>query len=252
VILLSLVLVVVSATTLAFGVFTTGDALVWTSLGAGLGAVALVAGSVVRRRSAAVAPGAGPDLAGAVAVGPPATGSDPVFPPAPSRPVGSTGSPPPPTQSDPGPTRPDPGSSPRRDASPWAPVPPGGSGTRGWSGHVPSVTPPPDRPAAPPEPPPAAPEPPPALPEAAVAATEDGVETVPVRDALRVAQLADEVLVEDGRPRYHLAGCAALDGTPTVPLPVSAARRGGFTPCAVCTPDRVLLRRLTDRRTDPR
>jgi hypothetical protein len=81
-------------------------------------------------------------------------------------------------------------------------------------------------------------------------AVEDGVEPVAVRDALRVAQLDDEVVVEDGRPRYHLAGCPTLDSA-TVPLPVSAARRGGFTPCAVCTPDGVLLRRLTDRRSDP-
>jgi hypothetical protein len=89
-----------------------------------------------------------------------------------------------------------------------------------------------------------------------------------------VAQLDDEVLVVDGHPRYHLAGCPTLagadpaaggtragtgagagastgagtgTGTGTVPLAVSAARRGGFTPCAVCVPDRTLLARSRER-----
>lgn len=74
-------------------------------------------------------------------------------------------------------------------------------------------------------------------------ADEPAVEDIPVPDALRVAQLGDEVLVVDGRPRYHLAGCRALADRATVPLPVSAARRGGFTPCAVCRPDSTLLAR---------
>jgi hypothetical protein len=99
---------------------------------------------------------------------------------------------------------------------------------------------------------------------------EPAVEQVPVRDALRVAQLDDEVLVVDGHPRYHLAGCPTLTGAEagpagaeagaeagaaagaeagasTVPLAVSAARRGGFTPCAVCAPDRTLLARSRER-----
>jgi hypothetical protein len=66
---------------------------------------------------------------------------------------------------------------------------------------------------------------------------------VAVRDALRVAQLADEVLVVDGHPRYHLAGCPALRDAGTVALAVSAARRGGFTPCSICRPDATLLAR---------
>jgi len=32
-----------------------------------------------------------------------------------------------------------------------------------------------------------------------------------------------------------------------VPLAVSAARRSGFTPCAVCAPDRTLLARSRER-----
>jgi hypothetical protein len=79
-------------------------------------------------------------------------------------------------------------------------------------------------------------------------AAEEGMEPVAMRDALRVAQLDDEVVVEDGRPRYHLAGCPTLDGAPTVALPVSGARRGGFTPCAVCTPDRHLAERERARK----
>jgi hypothetical protein len=73
------------------------------------------------------------------------------------------------------------------------------------------------------------------------------VEQVAVRDALRVAQLADEVLVVDGHPRYHLAGCPTLQDAETAPLAVSAARRGGFTPCAGCGPDATLLARAQAR-----
>jgi hypothetical protein len=74
-------------------------------------------------------------------------------------------------------------------------------------------------------------------------ADEPGVEDIPISDALRVAQFSDEVLVVDGRPRYHLTGCPRLTDRTTVPLPVSAARRAGFTPCAVCRPDATLLAR---------
>jgi hypothetical protein len=76
---------------------------------------------------------------------------------------------------------------------------------------------------------------------------EPGIERVAVRDALRVAQLDDEVVVVDGHPRYHLAGCPTLGGTATLPLTVAVARRAGFTPCAVCGPDATLLARRRDR-----
>jgi len=78
--------------------------------------------------------------------------------------------------------------------------------------------------------------------------TESAQEDVPIRDALRVAQLADEVVVVDGHPRYHLGECPTLTGAELVPLPVSAARRAGFTPCSTCTPDRTLLARARARR----
>jgi hypothetical protein len=86
-------------------------------------------------------------------------------------------------------------------------------------------------------------------------AADDGeppVEDVPVGDALRAAQLGDEVLVVDGHPRYHLRGCPTLGagvGAPTTPLPLSVARRSGFTPCGVCRPDGTLLTRSRQRRT---
>ena len=333
-ILLSLALVVASAATLAIGVVTTSDALVWTSLGAGLGAVALVAGSVSRRRPAALPDTAGPTTVGAVAVGPASTGVDPapsravpVAPPGPApgaRAVPSEVAGPvspgpapdspghssvryPAAGSEPGgPGVQDPAAGAERsagdpggrgdsapptrwgtgDGSPWTavPPPPRSAGSRyGWTGAVPAVSPPPaaagaqpinpppagsgTRPgsgppafAAPGSGPPAAAgpaaagpasgapaRPAPAPPGEAEAEAEEGVEVLPVRDALRVAQLADEVLVVDGQPRYHLTGCELLAGTEPMPLAVSAARRGGFTPCAVCAPDRALLDRSRSR-----
>jgi hypothetical protein len=87
----------------------------------------------------------------------------------------------------------------------------------------------------------------PDLDTAASGAGEPAIEQVPVRDALRVAQLADEVVVVDGHPRYHLADCPTLRDADTIPLAVSAARRGGFTPCAACGPDASLLARSRGR-----
>jgi hypothetical protein len=55
-------------------------------------------------------------------------------------------------------------------------------------------------------------------------------------DAVRVAQLDDEVMVVDGRPRYHMADCAHLIGKLTDPLPVSEAVELGFSPCGLCRP----------------
>jgi hypothetical protein len=340
VILLSLVLVVVSAATLGFGVFDSSDELVWVSLVTGLGAVALIAGSVVRRRRQlvpdAVPDAVGPTTDGVVAVGSASAGVDPAPSPTPSRPAEPASGP----VSTPGPwTGPPSGSSSPTGAQtwPWATTPPGGSsdtGSRpGWTGPVPDVTPPGDtgpadvagggtppgdtgppefagggtppgdtRPpefagggtssgdTGPPEfagggtPSAAAASPaevagsgtPPAAGTAPGAAAdaptawdagapsgfgadghaaeeapgedgEPGVERLAVRDSLRVAQLNDEVVVVDGHPRYHLAECPTLAGAETMPLAVSVARRGGFTPCAVCAPDATLLARSRAR-----
>jgi hypothetical protein len=55
-------------------------------------------------------------------------------------------------------------------------------------------------------------------------------------DAVRVARMGDEVLVVDGRPRYHLADCPHLVGRLTEPLPVNEAVELGFSPCGLCRP----------------
>lgn len=267
-ILISLALVVATATTLAWGVFASSDPLIWVSLAAGLGAVASVAGSVVRHRRHLVPeaiPDAGRQPTGSTAVGAASAGVAPAPSPAPPRPAPSAPAPPgagpvsPPgiwPEVEPGSQQ---GTRPGTDSWPWStPLPDGPeTGPRpGWTGPVP-VPPEPadDAPTSS-----AAPESPPAeAPEAQAPAAqappvdelpgEPGIERVPVRDALRVAQLDDEVLVLDGHPRYHLASCPTLTGADTgaVPLAVSAARRGGFTPCAVCSPDSTLLARSRER-----
>lgn len=75
---------------------------------------------------------------------------------------------------------------------------------------------------------------------AAEAATDDEPEpqTVTPSDAVRVAQLDAEVVVVDGRPRYHLADCPFLAGREPEPEPigVNEAVELGFTPCGVCRP----------------
>jgi clumping factor A len=62
-------------------------------------------------------------------------------------------------------------------------------------------------------------------------------------DAVRVARMPAEVLVVDGRPRYHLADCPHLVGRLTEPLPVAEAVELGFSPCGLCRPvDRLVAR----------
>ena len=54
--------------------------------------------------------------------------------------------------------------------------------------------------------------------------------------------MSADVLVVDGRPRYHLAGCVHLLGRgESEPLPVAEAVELGFTPCSLCEPDSALL-----------
>ncbi|TFV66803.1 UNVERIFIED_ORG: hypothetical protein E4P37_05600 [Bacillus sp. AZ43] len=74
------------------------------------------------------------------------------------------------------------------------------------------------------------------------------VEEVEVTDLLLVVDLKDQVLVVDEHPRYHLEGCRHVAGRTTIPLPLDEARTDGFTPCAVCAPDRTLAQRARDRR----
>jgi hypothetical protein len=60
-------------------------------------------------------------------------------------------------------------------------------------------------------------------------------------DAARVARMTADVLVIDGRPRYHLTGCVHLLGRENEALPVGEAVELGFTPCGRCEPDSALL-----------
>jgi hypothetical protein len=70
---------------------------------------------------------------------------------------------------------------------------------------------------------------------------EPAAQLVTPGDAARVARMSAEVLVIDGRPRYHQAGCVHLLGRESEPLPVSEAVDLGFTPCSLCEPDSALL-----------
>ena len=60
-------------------------------------------------------------------------------------------------------------------------------------------------------------------------------------NAARVAMLTNDVLVVDGRPRYHVPGCVHLHARESEPLPVGEAVELGFTPCGLCEPDSALL-----------
>lgn len=70
---------------------------------------------------------------------------------------------------------------------------------------------------------------------------EPVAQRVSAADAARIARMGAEVLVIDGRPRYHVAGCVHLLGRPYEPLPVSEAVDLGFSPCGLCEPDSALL-----------
>lgn len=70
---------------------------------------------------------------------------------------------------------------------------------------------------------------------------EPAAQVVAPQDAARVAQMSTEVLVIDGRPRYHHPACVHLLGRENEPLPVSEAVELGFTPCGLCEPDTAML-----------
>jgi hypothetical protein len=70
---------------------------------------------------------------------------------------------------------------------------------------------------------------------------EPAAQIVAPADSARVARMTAQVLVIDGRPRYHQAGCVHLLGRDSEPLPVSEAAELGFTPCSLCEPDSALL-----------
>lgn len=70
---------------------------------------------------------------------------------------------------------------------------------------------------------------------------EPAAQIVAPADAAQVARMSATVLVIDGRPRYHLAGCVHLLGRESESLPISEAVELGFTPCSLCEPDSTLL-----------
>jgi hypothetical protein len=70
---------------------------------------------------------------------------------------------------------------------------------------------------------------------------EPSAQIVTPASAARVAMLSTDVLVVDGRPRYHVPGCVHLLSRETEPLPVGEAVELGFTPCGLCEPDSALL-----------
>ncbi|MDP9117377.1 MAG: hypothetical protein M3O28_09060 [Actinomycetota bacterium] len=57
-------------------------------------------------------------------------------------------------------------------------------------------------------------------------------------DVARTAAAAPpgEVWVIDGRPRYHLARCAIIQGQDAEPIPFDQAVEDGFMPCSLCEP----------------
>jgi hypothetical protein len=74
-------------------------------------------------------------------------------------------------------------------------------------------------------------------------ADEPPAQRISPAEAARVAQLDDDVLVIDGRPRYHLPGCVHLLGREHESLAVSEAVELGFSPCGLCEPDSTLIAR---------
>lgn len=80
-----------------------------------------------------------------------------------------------------------------------------------------------------------------------VPADEPPTQRTPRGDAELVSRLPAEVLVVDGRPRYHATDCSHLLGKECEPLAVSEAVELGFSPCAWCQPDTVVLGGTPDR-----
>lgn len=70
---------------------------------------------------------------------------------------------------------------------------------------------------------------------------EPSAQLTPAADVARIATLKTEVIVVDGRPRYHLRDCVHLHARRSEPLPVSEAIELGFTPCGLCEPDSALV-----------
>ncbi|ADD43655.1 hypothetical protein [Stackebrandtia nassauensis] len=66
-------------------------------------------------------------------------------------------------------------------------------------------------------------------------------------EAAALMRMDAEVMVVDGRPRFHLGGCVHLVGRDAEPLPAYEAVELGFGACALCRPAQSLLREPTRR-----
>lgn len=66
-------------------------------------------------------------------------------------------------------------------------------------------------------------------------------QATPSPAAAPAAPSADDgdVWVIDGRPRYHLAHCAIIQGQDAEPIPLEQATEDGFMPCSLCEPNAV-------------
>lgn len=61
-----------------------------------------------------------------------------------------------------------------------------------------------------------------------------GTAELTTAELARIAELS--VVVVDGRPRFHLASCPVAAGRVAVSIPLGEAWESGFTPCAACRP----------------
>jgi hypothetical protein len=78
-------------------------------------------------------------------------------------------------------------------------------------------------------------------PAARAATTPKWSESGASGSATPASAVADDgdVWVIDGRPRYHLAHCAIIQGQDAEPIPLEQATEDGFMPCSLCEPNAV-------------
>ncbi len=74
-----------------------------------------------------------------------------------------------------------------------------------------------------------------------VPADEPAEQVISAQDSAAVGRLTIDVVVIDGRPRYHLDSCVHLLGFGCQQLSALEAVELGFTPCALCRPATALL-----------
>jgi hypothetical protein len=88
--------------------------------------------------------------------------------------------------------------------------------------------------------------------EPSEAAAEFPLEKANADFEARSAATGADVLVISGRPRYHMGGCAYVDGNDdSEPLELNEARELGFTPCGSCRPNETLALSASGRESAP-